>query len=275
MKKITLLFAIFMAWGVSATAQTLNNPKDANGNMIFRWDCANNQFATSNNFEIDENVVFAVDVTGTPLEAWLTQAPAGVTRSIGYDFWTQWGGGGGSLAGRFARIKGNIFGATINFVQQITTRQQQLAMLQGTSAPGTATTVGTVTQLYSNVLGFGYKGTDWGFEWWQLPIITAVSMNTAAYTGTKKSPDFFKSDYDTADFYPGGFMDWGGYAPPCAKILTAVNNPSVTESPIVGYEYYNLLGGKLILQPENGFYIQKAIRENGTSTTTKIFSKTK
>ena len=274
MKKITLLFAVLlMAWGINA--QTLNNPKMTNGTMIFKWDCAKDQFATSNDFEIDETVVFAVDVTGTPLEAWLTQAPVGVTRSIGYDFWTQWGGGNGALAGRFARIKGNIFGATINFVQQITSRQQQLAMLQGTTAPGTATTIGTVTQIYSNVLGFGYKGTDWGFEWWQLPIITAVSMTTSAYTGTKTSPVFYKSDYDTANFYPGGFIDWAGYAPPCARITTDVKSPTVSDSPIVGYEYYNLLGGKLLRQPESGFYIQKAIREDGTSTSTKIFSKIK
>ena len=93
MKKITLLFAaLLMAWGASAQ---LNNPKDANNKQIYRWDCANDQFATSNDFEIDETVVFAVDVTGTPLEAWLAATPpAGQTRSIGFDFNTPWGGGG-------------------------------------------------------------------------------------------------------------------------------------------------------------------------------------
>ncbi len=107
MKKITLFIALLMACGVSAqTTPVLNNPKDVNGNQIYKWDCANNQFATDNNFEIDQNVVFAVDVTGTPLEAWLTQSPTGFIREIGFVFWTQWGTT--ALDGRFMQIKGNI-----------------------------------------------------------------------------------------------------------------------------------------------------------------------
>jgi len=272
MKKFTLLLgALLIAFGAFAADPVLNNPKDANGNMIFKWDCTTNAFATNNDFEIDENVVFAVDVTGTPLADWLTQTPptAGEVRGIGFDFWTQWGKGG--CDGRFVKIKTNIYGATMNFVQLITSRQRQLVLLQGTAAPGTATTIGTQTELYSNILGYGYTLADknWGAEWWQLPMAVAVSMKTSAYTGTKTSPEFFKSDYDTADFFPGGFTDWAGYAAPCA-VRTALVTPT-SNSPIVSYEYYTILGGKLNIQPEHGIFIQKALHEDGTLTTLKIY----
>lgn len=274
MKKITLLLAVLlMAWGASAQ---LNNPKDANGNQIYRWDCAKNQFATSNNFEIDETVVFAVDVTGTPLEAWLTQAPAGQTRSIAFDFNTQWGGGG--CDGRFIKIKGNIYGCTLNFAQLITSRQNQLKLLNVGGTGVTALTAGTSVTLNSNIFGFAFTATDPGADWWELPLQGANGANlvTAPYTGTKTSVEFYKSDLDaTSTFFPGSFGDWMGYAAPCVTIPTDVKSPSVSDSPIVGYEYYNLLGGRLDLKPESGFYIQKAIREDGTSTTIKVFSKLK
>ncbi len=277
MKKITLFIALLMACGISAqNATTLNNPKDANGNMIFKWDCANNKFATDNNFEIDQTVVFAVDVTGTPLEAWLTATPpkTGEIRSIGFDFWTQWGGGGGALDGRFAKIKTNVYGATLNFKQFITSRQEQNVMLQGTVTGETAVTnaftIGKVTQIYSNILGFGYTPTDTGAEWWQLPMTTAVSMNTAPYTGTKTSVSFYKADIDP-NFFLNSFLDWGGYASPCVVIPTDVKNTFVSNSPIVSYEYYTILGGKLSVKPIDGIFIQKALREDGSVTTTKVF----
>ena len=275
MKKITLLLGVLlMAWGVNAQ---LNNPKDGNGNQIYRWDCGLNQFATSNNFEIDQTVVFAVDVTGSPLEAWLTQSPAGQTRSIAFDFNTQWGGGG--CDGRFVKIKGNIYGCTLNFAQLITSRQNQLKLLNVGGTGVTAFSVGTAVVLNSNIFGFAYSATDPGKDWWQLPMQGALGANltTAPYTGTKKSPDFYKGDLDaTSTFFPASFTDWMGYAAPCVNVSpNDVKNPTVSDSPIIGYEYYNLLGGKLLLQPESGFYIQKAIHEDGTATSTKIFAKSK
>ncbi|MDP4239256.1 MAG: hypothetical protein Q8904_07290 [Bacteroidota bacterium] len=273
MKKITLFIALFMAWGVNAlNAQTLNNPKDANGNQIYKWDCAKDQFATSNDFEIDETVVFAVDVTGTPLEAWLKETPpnAGEIRSIGFVFWTQWGTGG-PLDGRFVQIKGNIYGATLNFSQFIKSRQYQNILLQGIATGETTTTnaftVGTITQIYGNIFGFGYTPTNNGAEWWKLAMTTAVSMNSAAYTGTKTSPEFYNSDYN---FFTAESSAWDGYAPPCV-VINDIKNTYVSDSPVVGYEYYSLLGGKLTIQPEKGFFIQKAIRADGTYSTTKIF----
>jgi hypothetical protein len=271
MKKITLFFAaILMAWSVNA--QVLNNPKDASGNMIFKWDCGTSQFAASNNFEIDENVVFAVDITGTPLEAWVLGGAAGVTRSIAFDFWTQWGG---NLDGRFVKIKPNIYGATLNFKQLATSRQKQLIMLEGTPTGGTygkATIAGTITELYANIFGFGYTLVDsnWGKEWWQLPMVVAVSTKTLPYTGTKTSADFYKNDVSEANFFPAGFNDWMGYAGPCL-VTTDVKDTFVSDSPIVGYEFYTVLGGKLEIQPEKGIFIQKTLREDGTSTTLKMY----
>jgi hypothetical protein len=275
MKKITLLFAaLLMAWGVSAQ---LNNPKDGNNNQIYRWDCANNQFATSNDFEIDETVVFAVDVTGTPLEAWLAATPpAGQTRSIAFDFNTQWGGGG--CDGRFIKIKGNIYGCTLNFAQLITSRQNQLKLLNVGGTGETALTVGTSVTLNSNIFGFAFKDTDPGADWWQLPLqgVNGANLVTAPYTGTKTSAEFYKGDLDAVStFFPNSFLDWMGYAAPCVDLHTDVKTPVVTNSPIVGYEYYNLLGGRLLIKPESGMYIQKAIRENGTSATTKVFKQLK
>lgn len=279
MKKITLLIAVLLAWGVNANAQ-LHNPLDANGNQIYRWDCANDRFATSNNFEIDETVVFAVDVTGTPLEAWLAAtAPTGQTRSIAFDFNTQWAGGG--CDGRFIKIKGNIYGATLNFAQLITSRQNQLKLLNVGGTGVTALTVGTSVTLNSNIFGFAFTATEPGADWWELPLQGANGANlvTAVYTGTKTSFEFYKTDTDDSHFFPGAFTDWMGYAAPCAVIPTDVRNTFVSDSPIVGYEYYTILGsklgGKLQILPESGIFIQKAIRADGTSTTTKIFKELK
>jgi hypothetical protein len=281
MKKITFLIGLlFMAW--SASAQ-LNNPKDANGNQIYRWDVAAGKFAAANNFEIDENVVFAVDITGAKadadgksLEEWLAATPPeGQTRSIGFDFNTQWSGGG--CDGRFVRIKGNIFGCTLNFAQFITSRQNQLKLLNVGGTGVTALTLGTSVTLNSNIFGFAYTATDPGADWWELPMqkLNGANLVTAPYTGTKTSAPFYKGDFDaTTTFFPGSFGDWMGYASPFA-VITDVKETYVSNSPIVGYKYFNLLGGRLDLKPESGFYIQKAIREDGTFTTTKVFSKSK
>jgi len=278
MKKITLFIALLMAWGISAqNATTLNNPKDVNGNVIYQWDCTANTFAATNNYEIDQNVVFAVDVTGTPLESWLTQSPTGFIRDIAFSFWTQWGG---QVDGRFAQIKGNIYGATLNFKQLITSRQLQLTMLQGQvsgdPAVTNALTVGTITQIYGTVFGFSYSPTDAtkdGNEWYTDAMNTVISTTTLPYTGTKTSPEFYNSDYNF--FYPES-NTWDGYAPPCVTLVAqGLNNTYVSNSPIVAYEYYSILGGRLQLKPETGLFIQKAIREDGTSLTTKMFREAK
>ena len=287
MKKITLLFAVLMAWGINANAQ-LNNPKDANGNQIYKWNCATGQFATSNNFEIDETVVFAVDITGAKaddpvtglstgasLVEWLAATPpkVGETRSIGFDFNFNTQTSGGGCDGRFIKIKGNIYGCTLNFVQFITSRQNQLSLLNIGGTGVNALTLGTSVTLNSNIFGFGYTPTDAGAEWWKLPMqkLNGANLVTLPYTGTKTSAQFYKTDTNDANFFPGSFVDYMGYAAPCAVIPTDVKNTFVSNSPIVGYEYYSLLGDKLRIQPERGCFIQKALKEDGTTITTKVF----
>jgi len=270
MRKITLLISVLLLMTWVVKAETLNNPLDTNGKMIFVWDCATDQFAASNDFEIDQTITFAVDVTGTSLEDWLKNSPVGETRSIGFDFWTQWDEGAGACDGRFAKIKGNIYGATLNFTQFITSRQQQLIMLE--KGDESAFTVGTITELYSNIFGFGYlnDGTNWGAEWWQLPMDVAVSTSTVAYTGTKTAAEtIYKDETDETNFFPGAFTDWNGYAAPCV-LSSAIENPTVSNSPIVKYEYFNLLGDKFLKQPESGIFIEKALKADGSSVTTKV-----
>ncbi len=121
------------------------------------------------------------------------------------------------------------------------------------------------------MFGFSYSPTDGtknGNEWYT-DAFNGISMTTLPYTGTKTSAEFYNSDYD---FFTAESSTWDGYAPACANVgPTDVKSPTVSDSPVVGYEYYNLLGGRLTLQPEKGFFIQKAIKADGTSATTKIF----
>ena len=121
MKNFTMLLAA-LSVGTFANAQdpVLNNPvKD--GHMIIQWDYANGKFAEDVNFEIDETFVYALDITGTPLVDWIASAPAGITRSVGCTFWTNYSDQG-TCDARLIKIKGNIYGATFNLKQFIKTR---------------------------------------------------------------------------------------------------------------------------------------------------------
>ncbi len=75
MRKFTLTTITFFSVLFGTFAQTLNNPKDADGYYIVKYDCAAGAFATSNNIEVDQTFTFAVDVTGTPWENWLKGTP--------------------------------------------------------------------------------------------------------------------------------------------------------------------------------------------------------
>ena len=120
-KKFTLLVAAFLMVAVCATAQ-INNPKDANGYYIVKWDCKNDTWATSNDFEVDEAFTFAVDITGTPLEDWLkvSSPVAGATRGIAVNRWSGFGDFNGDM-NRLKQIRGNIFGTTWCFTQAANT----------------------------------------------------------------------------------------------------------------------------------------------------------
>ena len=227
MKKITLCFAAFLMAAICANAQTINNPKDANGYYIVKWDCENDAWATSNDFEVDEAFTFAVDITGTAFEDWLkTPTNAGGTRSIAVNKWTGFGDFDGDTH-RLKQIKGNIYGATWCFTQ-----------MANTFDVVDATEPGEVTYFFMQVFGFEYTPEDSGALWWQWPAgwlaegttidaVEGVAFTSAPYTGTKTSVEFYCDDY-------AGFWTYisGGYAPSCTAIDRAeigykltINNP--------------------------------------------------
>ena len=99
----------------------------------------------------------------------------------------------------------------------------------------------------------------------------AVSTVTLPYTGTKTGDEFYKNDYDDSNFFPGGFNDWQGYAAP-GVVPTAIGSKTVSSSPVVGYEYYNMVGQKLAVAPVKGLYIERIVRADGTSESNKILN---
>jgi len=268
MKKITLLFVALVLAAIGAKAQnSLNNPKDANGYYIVKWDCnANNgqgDWAASNDFEVDEAFTFAVDITGTPLEDWVKEPATndGATRGIAINRWSGFGNFLDDID-RLKLIKGNIYGATWCFTQAA-----------GTFDVSQATQMDAITYFMMQVFGFEYTSDNIGAAWY----VNAIGIDgadadgnvftSAPYTGTKTSVDFYADDYD--GFWP---LTVGGYAPSCAVIdsKTNIQSVSVDSSPVVGNEYYNLLGIKLLKEPESGLFINKAIKADGSFVTTKV-----
>lgn len=277
MKKFTLfaMAVIISAFYVTAQVQTLNNPKDAEGFYIVKWDCANETFAAANDFEVDETFTFAVDITGTPWVAWLAETPTnpGATRSLAINKWTGFGDVDGN-SNRLKPIPGkpNIYAATWNLAQLATT--MDLAA---------ATTQGARTYVFGQLFGFEYTSDNPGAGWWlwpsSIPGGTQVNPGTESgaifatlpYTGTKTSAEFYNDDYDNELF--GDSYPVKGYAPACA-VVTDVEIIS-PDLPVSSYEYYNLQGAKLVKEPEEGLFIEKAIRIDGSFSTKKILKTVK
>ncbi|MDR0829117.1 MAG: fibronectin type III domain-containing protein, partial [Prevotellaceae bacterium] len=185
-------------------SRLINNPIDEQGYYIVKWDCANNTWASSNNFEIDQAFTFAVDITGTPLETWLNDTPtfAGATRGIAVHKWTADGDFSGH-ASRLKRISGNIFAATISL--------SQIAEF----ATDNAETLDVSTIVAMIPFGFEYDSYDPGFIWWQSALSISY-FKTLPYTGAKTSPTFNNNQFS-------GFWNTlyqiHGYAPTCATII--------------------------------------------------------
>ncbi len=58
--------AALAATAINVQAQTTYaNPKDEDGFYIVKWDMEKGAFAESNDWEVDETFVFAIDLTGT------------------------------------------------------------------------------------------------------------------------------------------------------------------------------------------------------------------
>lgn len=221
MKKFTFILAAALV-SFSAMAQhTLNNPVGADGRYIVKYDCAKDQFAASNDMEVDETFTFAVDVTGTWLEDFLKGTPAaeGASRAIAINKWTSKGDVSGET-NRMKQIKGNIWGMTVNYAQ-IFVNQDVLAsdVLKADS----------VLYIYGQIFGFEYTADNPGAGWW---MWETQEVNTTQapgsdclfaflpYTGTKTSSEFFADDYEDGIYG----SDQKGFAAPCVDAVTAVED---------------------------------------------------
>jgi len=268
-KKFTLFVATFLLVVLGVNAQTLNNPKDADGYYIVKWDCENDTWAASNDFEVDETFTFAVDVTGTPFEDWLKATPTadGATRSLAINRWTGFGNVNGD-SNRLKKIRGNIYGATWNLAQLATDMDLSLATVEGTQ-----------TYVFGQVFGFEYTSDNPGAGWWMWPDgmdVTAIDagvgdgaiFRTAPYTGTKTGDVFYNDDYP--GLFDASYGSVQGYTLACA-VSTGIQTIQSSNTPIVGHEYYNFQGQKLSQEPQTGLFIDKAIKADGTTVSTKVF----
>lgn len=272
MKKTKLLFLIsFLMIASVSHAQSLNNPKDADGYYIVRWDCAQSAFADLNNFEADETFTFAIDVTGTPFEDWLKETPttAGATRSLAINKWTNYGDVSGGT-NRLKQIEGNIYGATWNIIQMASTMDVEAA-----------TGIDSVIYVYGQVFGYEFTDDNPGAGWWMWPDGvaegTAIDPGTGAifrtlpYTGTKISSEFYSDDYEGGLFFSNNTPE-KGYTLPCTETVTSVPGiPVKSDADIIGHEYYNMLGIRLQKKPRTGLYIHKILKDDGTSVVIKEY----
>jgi len=214
MKKLFFFVVAAMTAMTMSAAYTLNNPVGDDGRYIVKWDCDKGAFAASNDVEMDEAFVFAVDVTGTWLADWLqaTPAAAGATRGVAINKWTSKGNVDGET-NRLKQIDGNVFGMTVCYDQIATDDFSEARMLD------------SVLYVYAQIFGFEFTAEDPGAGWWlwgENPVDITKSPSSpddalfafAPYTGTKTSAEFYTSDFEDGMF---GF-DKKGYAAPCVKL---------------------------------------------------------
>ncbi len=191
--------------------------KTQTGHYIVKWDCSQNAFADSNDFEADETFTFAVDVTGTAWEEWLKETPtnAGATRALAINKWTNWGDVSGGT-NRLKQIGENIFAATWN-IAQIATAEELITK---------SVTVDSVVYISGQVFGFEFTEDNPGAGWWMWPATipggTAIDpgtgnaiFKTLPYTGTKTSDEFYSDDYEGGLFFSNNTPE-KGYTLPCA-----------------------------------------------------------
>ena len=226
MKKFTIILAAALV-SLSAMAQhTLNNPVGADGRYIVKYDCAKDQFAASNDMEVDETFTFAVDVTGTWLEDFLKGTPVaeGASRALAINKWTSKGDVNGET-NRMKQIKGNIYGMTVNYAQ-IFGNKDVLAsdVLKADS----------ILYIYGQIFGFEYTADNPGAGWWMWEnqdINTTQAPGSDClfaflpYTGTKTCPEFYADDFEEGIYG----SDQMGFAAPCVDAPTAVENVEVKQ----------------------------------------------
>ena len=276
MKKITLFFlsATLLA-SINVIADTnITANKYAEGEGILHYvmyDCGANQIVQTLP-EVDQTFTFAIDISGTPgLEEFInnyTLTSAG-EKSIAMHMWA--GDGSYNCDVRLMHMTGTLYGATLN-LEYLVGNDQANPVFPSTFLTDFKTT-GTIFYWHAIVLGFGYSEDDEGIDWWN-PSAHGTSgfgvlhVATAPYTGAYDSDSIFYGDDNEINpyiFYEGASA---GLAAPCS-VSTAVKEIPMNASPIIKHEYYNLQGGRLIEEPQNGLFIDKAVRVDGSNLTNK------
>ncbi len=211
-KLFTLLLAVAGIGMLPLLAHALNNPIGADGRYIVKYDCTAGTFTSSNDMEVDETFVFAIDVTGTWLENWLNESSTynGAARGIAVNAWTNYGRLKNDTE-RLMQINGNIWGMTCNFAQ----------LLGNSIEAQKATMPDSVVYVFAQFFGFEYTADNIGAGWWmwgdQEPYITQADGSDclfafAPYTGTKTSPELLVSDHPDGYIYG---IEQVGYTAPC------------------------------------------------------------
>ena len=276
MKKITLFFLSAMllaSFNVMAdTDITANKYADGEGFLHYvMYNCTTNQIIQTLP-EVDQTFTFAIDIAGTPgLEQFInnyTLTSPG-EKSIAMHLWT--GNGTYACDVRLMHMAGTTYGATLNLKYLVGNAQANPVFPEAALAE--FKTPGAVFYWHAIVLGFGYGAAGEGIDWWNPSAHGAsgfglLHVATAPYTGAHASdPIFYGDDNETNPyiFYQGASA---GLAAPCS-VSTAVKDIPMSASPVIGHEYYNLQGGRLLEEPQSGLFIDKAIRADGSSLTTK------
>lgn len=224
MKKVFAFVAVALfCTNIFAQNCKLNNPTDANGYIVL-WDCANDDFAESNNFMPGQTVTLAFDVTGSVWETALQgAAPEGTTLTLAAHIWFDIVKNGQVVKSavdrlahteRLMQISGNIYGATINLAQE----------LEANTAGNGATAVVSGTDLWAracfHIANFknsdGTPGDVWGQEWHDVDYGAGVCLFATKASDGTQDPAFTGADYSPAMF----INDQAGYAAPCGTTAT-------------------------------------------------------
>lgn len=229
MKKLFFLAAAALT-ALTMNAHTIANPIGTDGRYIVKYDCEAGKFATSNDMEVDETFVFAVDVTGTWLAEWLKGTPStseGATRGVAFNNWTSCGDTNGDFR-RLKQINGNIYGMTCNFKQAKADAADWTKALMADS----------VLYVWGQLFGFEFTSDDPGTGWWMMTdakdsfdgATTQADgadcfFTFAPYTGTKTSEPLYADDYENGAMF--GFQITG-YAAPCLDEPMAIHNTTAT-----------------------------------------------
>lgn len=251
MKKLFLFLAAAMV-SVASMAYTVNNPVGEDGRYIVKYNCETGEFAAANDFEVDEMVTIAFDVTGTWLEEFLKATPttAGASRGVALNFWCNYGDTNGDVR-RLKQMNGNVWGATMKLSQVMVT-------------PELALMTDSVVYFSGQLFGFEFTADKPGAGWWMGLEGDFNGENTwaegsdclfatAAYTGTKTTDDVYSSDFVEPIY---GF-DLAGYGAPCSELgasaLEDVKTTNVAQKVIMDGQIilihngvrYNVLGAQV------------------------------